>query len=136
MTRCIGVYKIFAIAIVIIVVYWMVLLSTGNVVEHDFMNRIVFDFPQFENCCSMWPLSHFFLFMLIGYLFPDCDVVAIAGGILWEIVEVMAYKVFKNKGRQAVNRGARIEYSKDWWMGSFKDIFFNIAGFYVGKLLS
>jgi hypothetical protein len=137
--KCGGVYKIFAITVATIFIYWLFLLHTNknSIPENDIMNRIIFEFPYLENCCSMWPLSHFILFLIIGFLFPDCDAVAIGGGVLWEMAEVGAFYVFKSDKRQAVMKnGNRIEYSQNWWMGSFKDIFFNIAGFYVGKAIS
>jgi hypothetical protein len=38
--------------------------------------------------------------------------------------------------RQSMRSGNNIEYSKNWWAGSFKDILFNTAGFYTGKILN
>jgi hypothetical protein len=97
----------------------------------------MFDFPYLENCCSLWPISHGILFFIIGILFPDCDIIAIGGGIIWELIEMLMGSV-TSKQRQGVRRSAKskIEYSKNWWAGSMKDILFNIVGFYLGKAVS
>lgn len=124
-----------------IILYWFLLLSIHkteeNAVEADFMNQIVFDAAFLENCCSWWPISHFILFTVVGFLFPECDVMAILAGIGWELAEVGVYYTIGQQ-RQGVRRygSGKVEYSGSWVQGSYKDIFMNIAGFYVGKAAS
>lgn len=104
----------------------------------DFMNKKVINVCQLENCCSWWPISHFILFFILGFLFPHCWAPLIALGILWEIIEVIMGKMVVGDGwkRQATRDGENIEYSSNWWQGSFKDIFMDIAGFTVGFALA
>lgn len=140
---CLSMYKIFCFVVGLILIYWVALLkvngSERKAVYGDPMNRIVFDLklPFLEACCSWWPISHFILFTVIGYLYPKCDAVAILSGIGWELTEVGVYYAM-GADRQGVRKigSENIEYSSSWWMGSFKDIFMNIGGFYFGKTLN
>ena len=97
----------------------------------DVMNFKVFQINALDKCCSMWPISHFILFFILGLLFPDCPIVIVAG-IFWEIVESCLAYVFK-KPRQAIRSSGNVEYSENWIAGSFKDILFNTAGFLLGR---
>nr|QBK86384.1 MAG: uncharacterized protein LCMAC102_01790 [Marseillevirus LCMAC102] len=103
---------------------------------NDVMNQKLFDMKILgEHCCSWWPISHFFLFFILGVLFPDCDVIILLGGVLWEFFE-MSWAMFEGSNFQAIeSKGKKVEYSERWWAGSMKDILFNIVGFYTGKLL-
>lgn len=133
-------WKIFILIIVMIVFYWFLLLSVNGNEERsvyaDPLNKIVFEAPFLERCCSWWPISHFILFTVIGFLFPECDVMAILAGIGWELAEVGVYYGI-GQNRQGVRKGNtnKIEYGT-WWAGSTKDIVMNIAGFYTGKLFA
>jgi hypothetical protein len=137
-----GIYKIFLLVVLVICGYWILLLgangSEAKTVYADPLNKIVFNFPWIENCCSSWPLTHFILFFIIGVLFPECDFTALAGGIAWELFEVFSHKM-ASWNRQSIRRTGsgsdKVEYSQNWWAGSSKDILFNFAGFYTGKLL-
>lgn len=139
--KCYGMWKIFTVIVFMIIIYWFILLrvhgTEHNAVNGDFMNHIVFETSFLENCCSWWPISHFILFTVIGFLFPDCDLMAILAGIGWELAEVGVYYTIGEQ-RQGVRRpgSSKIQYSGSWWNGSYKDIFMNIAGFYTGKALS
>lgn len=125
---------------VVIGIYWLYLRNTyGNqMVYGDFMNQKVIDIPFFENCCSWWPISHFVLFLILGFLFPNCVLLIITLGIVWELIEVMMGKLVVGDKwqRQPLRQGGNVEYTQDWWAGSAKDILFNIAGFGVGFLLA
>jgi len=134
---CAGVYKIFLFIVIVICIYWVVLrLAYGDdVINNDFMNKMVFSLPGFENCCSWWPISHFILFFIIGLLFPYCGLVAMTGGIIWELIEVFL-STLQRAPRQGIRtKGGNVQYSQNWWAGSFKDIIANFAGYYTGKLV-
>ncbi len=108
-----------------------------SVIETDILNKKIVDIDWLDNCCSWWPISHFVLFFFLGVFFPDCDVPVLLAGILWEGVETVLSWTTDNKNYQAMRTSSKIEvqYSKTWWAGSFKDIIFNFAGFYTGKIL-
>jgi len=137
---CRGIYKLFTVVVIVILFYWFFLLaikgSNHETAYVDPLNRIVVRVNVLENCCSWWPISHFILFFIIGLLFPrGCDLVAIGGGIVWELFEVCAYYTL-NMDRQAVRSGSGVQYSGNWWAGSFKDLIFNTMGFYLGKTIA
>ena len=77
-------------------------------------------------------------FLLLGILFPHCDVIIIGAGILWEVFEILL-GAFIGKGmrqplRQTMN--SPVEYRDNWWGGGIQDIVMDIAGFYTGKMLA
>lgn len=144
--RCLGVWKVFGFVVAVIMFYFCYLITRAsfdgnkdplsNIHKYDFMNIKLFNMSLLENCCSMWPLSHFILFFFLGVLFPDCPVPIIAGGVLWEVLEMIMSYVFK-RNRQAVRSmtGGSLEYSKNWMQGSMKDIVFDILGYVIGRQL-
>ncbi|MDB4769413.1 hypothetical protein OAG24_00460 [bacterium] len=135
--ECGGAYKILLIIFMVIVFYFFFLRGSfkeEDIVNNDIFNKKVFDIPWLENCCSVWPISHFVLYFILGILFPDCDVPLISLGILWEGFEMFVASTYGSE-RQWVRENGNVEYSDNWWAGSLKDIFFNIVGFYTGKLL-
>lgn len=137
--RCKGPLIIFAIVIAAIVIWWLYLRQTwgdDGVADHDAMNVKVIDVPYLENCCSWWPISHFILFFILGYFFPECWWELIIFGVLWELFEVVMW-LFMKRGRQSVRntQSGTIEYSADWWAGSFKDVLMNSIGVLTGVLL-
>jgi hypothetical protein len=138
-SKCSGLLKLYTFVVLWILLYWCLLLgfsgTEGNAVNIDPFNKMILEVPFFEKCCSMWPLSHFIFFLIIGFLFPSCDVPAILGGIGWELAEVGVYYTLGHQ-RQGTRKNGKIQYSQNWWAGSWQDIAMNIGGFYVGKFLS
>lgn len=122
---------------VVIFIYWLLLYAIGKktIPQNDFMNIKIFNIESLENCCSLWPISHFVLFAILGYKYPTCDAPILLLGVLWELFE-MIWSNFVKEERQYVIQNDTLEYSSNWWAGSFKDILFNVAGFYFGKVLS
>lgn len=106
-----------------------------NMSQYDFLNKKVFSIPFLENCCSWWPLSHLFVFFILGFFFPNCGVAVIGAGILWEIIEMIISKILGRK-RQAMRTNENIEYSGNWFSGSIKDIFFDVIGFVLDRELA
>lgn len=124
---------IFAIVITFIVIYFGYLLFTygkNNMAQHDPFNKIIFNIK--DDCCSSWAISHFILFFIIGYLFPDAWIVLILG-ILWEFAEdfLGSVKIIKGKSVRTIT-GTQIQYN-NWWSGSMKDIMLNTLGFLLGR---
>ncbi len=132
-SNCAGSYRVFAVIITIIIVYFFIIKQAFGYKfpQHDYLNNIILENSVFGSI-SWWPISHFILFFILGILFPDCDVIVITAGILWEVVEEILGRTIGNDTATSMKNG--IQYSR-WWSGSIKDIVFNIAGFYTGKLL-
>lgn len=132
--KCGGVYVIFIVVILAIFLYWvtMVWILKKDMVHNDKMNQRVFTWNMFPGCCSWWPITHFVLFFIIGLLYPNCGVVAMIGGVLWEGWETLIGSLTPKEQQNGTQN--TLEYTQ-WWSGSLKDIFFNAAGFYSAKLL-
>ena len=45
---------------------------------------------------SCWPLSHFILYVIIGYISPDYWLLWFIVGIIWEFIEFIVSKVIQN----------------------------------------
>jgi hypothetical protein len=123
----------------LIFIYFMIMMFIYKdekiFITKDPLNYKLFNLNMFENCCSGWPVSHFILFMILGFLYPNCWKIILLLGIIWELIEVSFYW-FRSSDRQWVRTNNNLEYSKNWWAGSYKDIIFNCAGFGVGFLLA
>ncbi len=142
MAECRDIYKILPAVAAVVIVYFFILRlkfgvnSPNGVIYNDFMNVKVFDFPMLgEPCCSWWPISHFVLFFILGYLYPSCGIVLMVLGAAWEGIEVIV-NYLEGSPRGNTRTSSKLEYSENWWAGSFKDIIFNVAGFFAGKLLA
>ena len=101
-----------------------------KMIKKDPLNWRVFNMG--EDCCSSWPLSHFALYCLMGYFFPCCDLLIISIGVVWELIETALSYLLDDS--EPIS-GKDLQY-KYWWAGSFKDIMFNVLGFYTGKLIA
>lgn len=127
MDCCKPAMKTFAVIVLIIGVYSIILVRTKSM---DFMNKKFVDITLFnEPCCSLWAVSHFVLYFVLGIMFPNCQVLFIIMGVLWELTEsTIGYftKSFFNK----INTDGG-EY-KDWMSGSFRDVILNVLGLYMG----
>jgi hypothetical protein len=129
---------VFAVVIVLIFLKWAYLRETvgeDRIVYADPMNEKVVDVPFLENCCSWWPISHLILFFFLGYFFPECWLYLIAFGVLWEIFEAVMFHLTKRPTQVTVGPGRNVEYTGNWWAGSFKDVLMNTLGVLGGLLL-
>ena len=105
------------------------------------MNRVIFNLPVIGKV-SGWPLSHFVLFLVLGLLFPGCDLLVLSIGVGWEIwEEIFGRYVVGDREKvplfysdSSKEEDLDIQYTR-WWSGSLKDVGFNFVGFYFGKLV-
>ena len=122
------------VLVVIIIIYGSILHFTNS---SDIFNKKLINFDIFgQPCCSWWPISHFILYLILGFLFPDYQLEFILIGIVWELLECLMGFICRDfssvkKGDDA--NGVEYVY---WMSGSFKDIIFNIIGLYTGVLLN
>lgn len=130
------------IIVIIMVLYWVLMNivlkgSKFSVEQKDFMNKKIFNLDFFgESCCSYWALSHFVLFFILGFLFPQCHMLLFVAGVIWELLENIAgyfHNKFKGGKSQQIVIDS-VEY-KTWWAASFKDIIVNAMGIYLGVFL-
>ena len=131
--RCKGVFVILCVIAVFVFLYWIFLMlrhRTTNITPYDTLNREVIR-TSYMRPLSSWPLSHFILFFILGFLYPSCYVLILSLGIVWEGVEVLLSKVFR-RSYQGVRSDTGLEYQDNYWAGSFRDIVMNFAGFGLG----
>ena len=137
-TGCKNAYRALYI-LVFLVFSWfiMVRLTAGeDYAKKDPMNNIVFEWNWLENCCSMWPISHFIAFAIISFFNPNCEKMLFILGVVWELFEVLMNYIFRGTLiKQPMITGDNVQYSEIWWAGSFKDIFFNTLGIILGRTL-
>lgn len=131
--------KILIIIAITIGIYNIVLrkIYGSNIVNYDILNKKIFSIPLLENCCSGWTISHFIFYLILGFIFPDCIIVIFIISIFWEFIEVFigSYLYGNSWKRQITRVNNNIEYSTNWWAGSYKDIIFNFFGLLVGYIL-
>ena len=139
--KCSGAYLVLIGIAILIGIYWLVLMllyGYSEMVNHDPLNVKVMDMPMFSRGISWWPITHYILFLILGILFPHCDVIIIGAGILWEVFEMALGAFLGGRMKQPLRQttSSSIEYRGNWWGGSIQDIVMNIAGFYTGKVLA
>ena len=120
--------------------------TTGN----DIMSPTVFksktlgDMMGEKGVYSVWPISHFILYMFLGYLSPSWWWLWICVGIGWEILEyscgLIVYKLQSKEGTASL--GHKVEkmfmpqYEEEWVTGQKSDVLFNISGLALGLFIS
>lgn len=102
--------------------------------EKDPLNKNVLFIPGIERGFSSWPISHFILYLILGYTFPKEWPFLLVVGIVWEFIEVSIGKaedkIFgKNKD---ITKISDVQYENNWCTGDFADIAFNITGMIAG----
>ena len=108
-------------------------------IYNDPMNRKVFRFPIFNFAVSHWPILHFILFAIGGFMVPQYWKHLIIIGIVWEIIESIMKVITTKKNKKIKSKRVRIddntvEYTT-YWDSSFKDIIFNSTGVLCGIFL-
>ena len=94
---------------------------------------------------SLWPISHFVLYVIIGFLAPSWWWLWILIGVLWELFESYGLLLTKpavelvfgkfNTGKKTTRLSGE-QYEDQWVCGKGSDILFNMLGLGVGILLS
>lgn len=85
---------------------------------------------------SGWPLSHFGLFAVLGFIYPESWLFMTVMGILWEIIEhiISIFAPGPEHRPSALNQEKDDETTeyKHWMKGRSEDILFNSAGIITG----
>ena len=119
-----------------------------NFTEYDLLNRIALHVPSLKSgikilpfdpdppeCCSGWPVTHFILFMVLAYKFPQHAKFLFIAGIVWEVMESLIGYLFTKDIAEKNNIQPKSMYKTQWWTGNFNDILFNTAGIIAGLCL-
>jgi hypothetical protein len=128
------------IAIIIFIYFFILGLfkKETKVEDKDFLNKNIMKIPYTNKEYSIWPISHFTLYCMLGYYYPKEYKLVIGMGVFWEVMENMAgqaEKTFRiNKDLGKINPD--LQYSGQWWAGNYTDLIFNAAGFCTGVLIN
>ena len=86
-----------------------------------------------------WLISHFIVFMVAGYMYPDHFYFIMLIGICWEFIEmcigyIKYIPILKNIVYNNSLLGNTLKAKDDnWWYGQYEDIIVNIFGLVIGK---
>ena len=136
--HCRGVYRLCLLWFGIFIIYWLLLLlicGKKSTIHCDKLNYTLVDIPILGKFGG-WPISHLVMFYGIGLLFPDCMLLAMTIGVLWEIIEW-------NVGRSDLlprlmdspnKSNKNMIYGEFWVVGTLQDALYNFIGFVAGML--
>jgi hypothetical protein len=100
------------------------------------MNRKLF--TLFGKPISSWPLSHFILFFITGYLFAKAPrkywVLIFFAGVLWEAIEVLMKKL-NTKNQERVRIDENMVHYTIWWESNVDDIVYDTLGLILGVIV-
>ena len=86
-----------------------------------------------------WSLSHFVLFLIIGYTCPDTYIFAFFMGVIWELFEHY-YGVNRPGWLGGYGDCDRLASDKEsdgnWWYGKWTDILMNFFGLAAGVYIA
>jgi len=131
--HCRKVYQMMLLMFGILILYWLFLFmicGMEKITSCDQINRVLIDNKTMK--FGGWSLSHVIFYYIIGLLFPDCMLLAMTIGVLWEIFEEVL-GMFKpiNIG---ITKSNGLQYSEGWIRGSVSDVIYNFIGFVAGAL--
>ena len=115
-----------AVGLIIVIGYLIMnkMLVNGKLSSSSSLYNLVNTLGRNED---VWRSSHFILFAILGFAFPDSGILMITLGVLWEICE--ATLRIKTKCTPIGNECV------EWWTSSFYDVVLDVAGFISGRLL-
>lgn len=125
--------KILLLVASVLIVYFGVLwlmYGKNEMANHDPLNKIIVNVTK--TCCSWWAITHILLFMIMGFMFPNCALFILLLGAMWEFTEDFLGSTGITKGKAIRGITNKVEYASSWWAGSFKDILLNTIGFFIG----
>lgn len=130
--------NIFIIAFILIIFYHFILyvISKNLKLQKNRLDILNYKFINIknQNCCSGWGLSHFILYTILGYYFPQYFAIILSLGILWEIIEARFFPLLGMNYITRVLLNGDVE-RLDWWKGGQYDIVINTLGFLFGIYL-
>lgn len=128
----------FSICLIYIIAVLMIL-SYGLVKCHfpEFVDPLTIKLANtpYDILRDGWAISHFVLFMIVGYMYPQIHYMIFASflGVLWEAIEygVRDTSIFPSSCVQNMitNNSTR------WWYGRWQDIVMNSYGLLVGAFI-
>jgi len=139
-----GVSYAIALALCLIVAIFRYITSIDVMSLTVFKSKTLGDMTGEDGVYSLWPISHFILYVFLGFLAPSWWWLWISIGIGWEIFEYYCGQLVKGlqtkKGTFKIAKKAEKmfmpQYGEEWVSGTKSDVLFNVAGLALGILLS
>jgi len=103
-------------------------------------HKDILEFSLFPNSNKYgidgWSITHFSLFLLVGYFYSKTFILSMTLGLLWELFEtyVGIYKPKLIRGLGFCQLSSN-RY-KIWWYGKWSDPVFNLLGFLTGAYIN
>lgn len=109
-----------------------------------FRSKIIGDMTGEKGVYSLWPISHFILYVCLGYIAPSWWWLWICLGVGWEIFEycggVLVRNLQSKQGTESLGKKAEKmlmpQYGNEWVTGCQSDILFNVTGLILGLVIS
>jgi len=109
-----------------------------------FKSKILGDMTGEQGVYSLWPISHFILYVCLGYLSPSFWWLWILIGVGWELFEytcgILVRTMQSNESTASLGKKAEAilmpQYGEQWVSGCQSDILFNLSGLVLGLLIS
>ena len=133
--HCKGVYRSMLLIFGILIMYWLFLAMNcglANASNCDNINRVLFDTKIIGNFGG-WNLTHLIFYYFVGLLFPDCILIAMVIGVIWEIFEEILGSI-NLPGMVNTTGVSGLQYGDRWVKGNLNDILCNFIGFVAGML--
>lgn len=132
------------IIVIIMIILSLVFIMFGHIYREQVQQVLKNDLlviPEIH--MDWWSVSHFVLFMLIGFIIPGRHLEFIATGALFEMIEDF---LSSDKNTQLVDcsdpkqpNGKRKiwcnGFQHDYWYGKWDDIIFNSVGYIIGSAI-
>ena len=134
--ECNGIYLIYIYVLILGIGYFaLVLMFLKGNKRKDYLNTVIYSDKYLGNI-TIWAISHFTLYFILGLLFPECDLIIIFVSFLWEGIEEFLGHVFENNSIvMPFNKIQKDVKYKRWWHGSLRDVLYNLSGYYLAKFL-
>ena len=132
--QCQGVYQIMLLMFGILITYWLFLVMVcgiKKVASCDQINQ-KFDIKSIGEIGG-WSLTHVFFYYFVGLLFPDCIVLSMTAGVIYELFEELIGSIIPSNMVSIIKSGD-FQYQKGWIRGSISDVLYNFIGFVAGML--
>lgn len=134
-SNCAGLWRTVIVIIGLLLFYQIILMFMSGTVKNDPLNIQLFTLPL-AGSVGGWSLSHFVFFFIVGLLFPDCGILAMTMGVVWEIIEEVSGNLGEDMGLIDKRNNDEDALYKRWWSGRISDIIFNAIGFFLAKFIA
>jgi hypothetical protein len=114
-------------------------METTTVIKSHLLGNL---FCENGNYC-LWPVSHFIMYLMLGYIAPNYWWLWLLTGISWELLEAIIGRIIQNIYNKGLNNDSvvlkdnnNLQYTSKWMCGMKSDILFNSMGLLIGLTIA